>query len=429
MDNISKRLQSFTEMSENDTPDFVDVCKRINNTKRNFLFINKYQGSPLPARPMEVLSMMNVVSAGVEAKIRSMSSSNRQIEDEKCKSVAVIGFCETATALSQVLAFDLAARGFKVKYFGNTTRFYREADNSEFYFEFDESHSHAIEQMFIGPKSVDVETVVVFDDELTTGKTALKLIKGLKEKWPTVKNWIVSSILNWMNSEDTDEYKRNGVEFVGLFKGYTKSSMCDFGNIELKMPKKVDSENAAFSEKDVLRFEMSDWEKASKGTDIVSRAMFSLNMFYTVFGDMKDFEVDEKVLIVGSEEFMFMPLMLALSFKTYIDSVKEESCGCCESCKGEPEVYFQPSTRCPICVSSDDGYYVKNGVQVRSPYRDYTSFIYNLDRYDRVIAITDSADDELCLKWFSDVRAAFVKYGLHPDKFYGYRFGEVHDAK
>lgn len=429
---ISKRLQNFTEMCNSETPDFVDVCKRINNTKRNFLFINKYQGSPLPVDPSNVFSMMQTVAAMTEATIRNRISQNRQIREKNCKSVAVIGFCETATALSQVLASELNARGFNVKYSGNTTRFYRDAKSNEFYFEFDESHSHATEQMFIGPKEMDVETVVIFDDELTTGKTALKLVKGLKEKWPTVKNWIVASILNWMNDEDLEEYTKNDVVSIGCFKGHTNSSMCDFGDLELTVPRKVDSDKAGFDESDVLSFDLSDYDEVPKKEDVASKAFVSLDMFYKMFSDMKDLRSDEKVLIVGSEEFMFVPLMLALSTKLYFESLKEDChCSkCCEKMEPEkPQVYFQPSTRCPICVSSDSGYYVKNGVQVHSPYRDYTSFVYNLDKYDRVVAITDSVDDELSLKWFRDVKTAFVEYGLNPDKFYGYKFGEVRDEK
>ena len=87
---------------------------------------------------------------------------------------------------------------------------------------------------------------------------------------------------------------------------------------------------------------------------------------------------DEKILVVGTEEFMFPALYIGASM---------EDKGCAVRCHS--------TTRSPIAVSSDEGYPLRTRYELRSLYdSDRVTFIYDIGSYDRVFVITDAEGNE-----------------------------------
>ena len=67
----------------------VAVAKRENNTKRNYLVVNRLQGKHVPVSPGEAMQMFEELAAAA----RERYGAERTL---------VIGFAETATAIGEI---------------------------------------------------------------------------------------------------------------------------------------------------------------------------------------------------------------------------------------------------------------------------------------------------------------------------------------
>lgn len=95
---------------------------------------------------------------------------------------------------------------------------------------------------------------------------------------------------------------------------------------------------------------------------------------------------DENILVIGTEEFMYLAIRLGHLIKTQSDA---------------DEVRVLATTRSPIIVSSEEGYPLNKRYQLRSLYEnDRVTFtlsyldIYNLSKYDKVIIVTDATSGD-----------------------------------
>ena len=103
------------------------VAKRQNNTRRNYLVVNKYQGKHIPVNPTKALELFSVLAGLVEKRYQG-------------ERLLLIGFAETATAIGEALAVQLGAD------YMQTTR---EQVGDVEYLYFSEFHSHATEQKVV----------------------------------------------------------------------------------------------------------------------------------------------------------------------------------------------------------------------------------------------------------------------------------------
>ena len=83
--------------------DLVTVAKRENNTKRNYLIVNRRQGKHIPVCPKEALEMFSALADIVRQAYRN-------------ERLLIIGFAETATAIGAAVAVELG------QYYIQTTR-------------------------------------------------------------------------------------------------------------------------------------------------------------------------------------------------------------------------------------------------------------------------------------------------------------------
>ena len=195
--------------------DLIIMGKRINNPKRNFLFISKVLGKHIEAKPS--------ICKEIGLKLARLIFDKEEKSYKNNEKISVIGFAETATGLGMAVASYI-----KNCYYITTTR--ECITELKSILKFEEEHSHATTHKCFPldkDKLVNSEKIILVDDEITTGKSMINIIKELK-KVTNAKKFIVLSILDWRNEEHRKAYddlinKENiNVEVLSLISGDIK---------------------------------------------------------------------------------------------------------------------------------------------------------------------------------------------------------------
>lgn len=209
------------------------MAARINK-KRAFLFVSKVLGKHIPIQPAKGILVGALLAAryleersGKQQEITSDLLSQFMMDRRSTTETSfiedmnpiVIGFAETATALGH--AFFEA---FKEADYFHTTREW--LDEVEPAITFEEEHSHATSHRAYIKKELlnNSREIILVDDELTTGKTALNIIRSIHASFPRT-TYTVVSILDWRSDEHIAQFKsleaELGIEIhsVSLVKG------------------------------------------------------------------------------------------------------------------------------------------------------------------------------------------------------------------
>ncbi len=189
------------------------------NPKRSFLFVSKVLGKHLPAKPAE----MRAAHKALGQKILDVMVQDHTVPKP---SVLVLSLAETATGLGyglfQALKGLLPEQEFL---FWNSSR-YRELQ--DVWLSFEESHSHAPNQWMCGLSDqyandlASVQTLILADDEISTGNTFANLLKAMGEHLPALKQVIVASLADFSNLDSQMWHQKMGIktEAVALISGH-----------------------------------------------------------------------------------------------------------------------------------------------------------------------------------------------------------------
>lgn len=194
------------------------------NRKRGFLFVSKVLGKHIPVNPYTSLLAGAALAVGYMKGVYNQEVPETKeimeqlIHQENCEEIyrhilanplelpeptVFIGFAETATALGHTMfdCFDDQA------YYIHTTR--EAIPGLPSAIDFEEEHSHAtthrcypLDDSFIASSY----PIVLVDDEITTGKTALNMIEAIHKKYPR-KEYAVVSLVDWRTEEDRQRYQ------------------------------------------------------------------------------------------------------------------------------------------------------------------------------------------------------------------------------
>ena len=196
------------------------MAARINK-KRSFLFVSPVLGKHLPVNPSIPLMIGRVLALiygnqleGHQQRLKDVLNDPEKQRDlqfdqeglplvEWARPLTVIGFCETATALGQAFFESFSS---PVKYI-HTTR--EDIVALVPVVSFEEEHSHATAHRVYAEDPVffsDDSEVVLVDDEVTTGKTNLNIIRDLVRAYPHKKQFTIVSILDWRNEKNQQAY-------------------------------------------------------------------------------------------------------------------------------------------------------------------------------------------------------------------------------
>ena len=367
--------------------DLLKIAKRENNNKRSYLYVNMIQGKHVPVSPTKSLELFSKMARKLE-------------EDYPTEELMVVGFAETATAIGTAIAYEAS----NVKYYISTTR--EELSDAEYLF-FTESHSHAMEQKLV-VNGLDeclknVDRIIFAEDEVTTGNTIEKLVNVFQKRFPEqAKKFGIISIVNSMLENRIEQLKSRDISCHYLYKipqEYQIEKIDSYKFEKLKRAKKIVENDSGIpitindywnsrivSTTDCLR------QRVEKFVDDVKKVVnISKNK--------------SKILILGTEEFMFPGMFLGKRLEEQYPKL---------------EMKFHATTRSPIEVSLHEGYPLHSRTILDSLYeKGRKTYLYNLDSYDAVYIITDAAPLNSegvntlveSLKDFGNTRIILIKWG------------------
>lgn len=387
MDDKSKEdyyiVKNYTEH------DILRLGKRYNNKKRTYLLVNPLQSKHIPASPSKSLDMMKALGEKVAIKYPNAK--------------LVIGFAETATAIGAAVASCLAEDCMYI----HTTR--EEINGISDWVEFNEEHSHAVEQKLysknLGNQVANTQEIILVDDEISTGKTLINITQQLKKKCPELKDKkiIAASIINRLTDMNLNRLLCEGIECEYLVKLPEKDYTDAVKSIEISSP--VDFVNEDSSDIETIEIPLSEpFLNPRLGISISDYNKFCSKTAKKLFEELKgNICKTDDVLIIGTEEFMYPAIKVALEF---------------ESQQVANSVYCHSTTRSPIGVNDNEGYPIRNGYKICSFYdKKRETYIYNLRKYDKIIIITDGYGNPS--KAIASIKAALAHYGNNKIFFIG----------
>lgn len=350
----------------------VRIAKRENNQKRNYLVVNRLQGKHIPVKPYKALAMFQALAAQLQG----------QYNEEK---LLVIGFAETATAIGAAVAAALNA-----DYIQTT----RELVPNVTYLYFSEEHSHATEQKLV-KEDIDcamktIDRILFVEDEVTTGKTIQNIIDILRKQYVKKIKFSVASILNGMNQDALDRYKKYEIDLFWLvktnhaayvekaesFRGDGTYIDCKINFIEGNRQEK----NTILERKnlfDIISIKNNRKMDTRRVVRCAEYHQFCESLYQNIV-NKTDLNKAHKILVLGTEEYMYPALYTACQLEA----------------QGK-EVRFHATTRSPIVVSNEEDYPLHVRYELTSFYDNTrTTYIYDLQRYDTVVIMTD-ADNEM----------------------------------
>ncbi|MDR6998167.1 phosphoribosyltransferase family protein [Neobacillus niacini] len=394
--NILDSIEVQVELTENPyelpVENLFTMAARINK-KRSFLFVSKVLGKHLPIEANKGLVTAALLAARYLESVKGVQCPETPhllaafIRNEPLSGSAfipttinpvVIGFAETATALGHAF-FDR----FQSADFFHTTREILIGREPEITFE--EEHSHATSHRCYIPKEMiqNEREIILVDDEMTTGKTALNIIQSIHSQFPR-KNYTVVSILDWRSDEHIMKFSQMekelgiSIQTVSLLSG--KVQVKQVQEIHEKN-KENNRENPFPSSKEFIQlgsfFSNSNYQTARNMASFIQETgRFGITSKADQANHLKIAEaaaflrkqrIGGKTLCLGTGEFMYIPMRLAAEMG--------------------PEVYYQSTTRSPIHIENQEGYGARYGVTFPSPEdAGITHFVYNIPpfEYDEV---------------------------------------------
>ena len=365
--------------------ELVRIAKRENNTRRKYLVVNRLQGKHIPVSPKEALQMFRSLAELIKEAYPS-------------ERLLMVGFAETATAIGAAVAIECQAA------YMQTTR---EVIDGVDYLYFSESHSHATEQKLVKTDLDKIigktDRIVFIEDEVTTGNTILNIVRLIQKTYAQPVSFAVASILNGMNEEALENYKNLKIPvhylvktahdtYTEIAEQYQADGTCHIctkpQEKEVEQQKEVQQQIEMQQTKEAQQpievQEISGWINARRlhTADTYKQACEQLwqeiqqKYGYTKY--TKETETGRRILVLGTEEFMYPAL--------YVGAKLEEA---------GYTVRMHATTRSPIAVSKEEKYPLHTRYELASLYdKNRTTFVYDLAEYEEVLVLMDAQKQE-----------------------------------
>ena len=320
--------------------DLLGFAERI-NPKRAFLFVSKVLGRHIPVSP----SIMR----------HAFTDLAELVPDDLPEPVLVIGMAETAVGLGAGVHQVLQQR-YPEAIYVTTTR--HPVHGAPLLARFLEEHSHAQDQLLYGSPDAELQqqilnskSIVLVDDEASTGKTFVNLIHALQQAGLNqISHVVTATLADWSSGIHIADLN---CQSVALMTGKWQWRDAEHP-IQINMPK-VDTVAfgafATLAEPTWGRLPIQD-----------SGAHIRLAV-----------QPDERILVLGSGEYVWSSFLLA-------EYLQQQGA----------DVKFSAITRSPIAV----GHAIQSALAFSDNYGlGIQNFVYNINpqHYDRVLITVETA--------------------------------------
>lgn len=401
------------------------------NKKRGFLFVSNVLGKHVPVDPS--VPLLAGVALGVQfsSKIYGVDHTDTQAIIQALKGyqeaknvyqtvigrplvplpkkTLFIGFAETATGLGHAV-FSI----FDNAHYLHTTREQIPLLESEL--NFSEDHSHAVNHRCY-PLNREIlktpETIVLVDDEITTGNTALNIIRAIHSKYPK-KEYVVLSLLDWRTTENRAGFREleqqldTKIHTIALMEGeitvtgdsdpektdHVKSSLRSDCLTEIKSFPELKCLNisdlvAVYSEDLAGQKNPSPFLQLTGRFGLSSKDnLKTLPLARKLGEELRADRTSKKTLCLGTGEFMYFPMLVS----AYM---------------GEG-IRYHSTTRSPIYPFAKPNYAIQNGFAFESPDESsITNYVYNVpyNYYEEVYLFLErDVSQERLMPLFTTVR-------------------------
>lgn len=312
-----------------------------------------------------------------------------------CPDVATMGYAETATGLGQLVAEALGS------YYIHSTRHAVDgADLVRPYAAFEESHSHATSHQLFPTRHAalsGVGTIVLVDDELSSGATIINTICALHQAAPH-QHYVVASLIDLRLAADRIRLDDLAVELD------CRITVVSLASGDIALPDDLPAKAALL----VSQSAVGPISAPSRGDvsvlDLTRRVKPIRSARFGTNSRPESAAVAERIaeelaavtpaagslLVLATEEFMALPLATAAALQDRLPGVA---------------VRYSTSTRSPIAVIDGPGYPVRSVVTFNS--HDATAdgpgkrFAYNFNhpqqRFDQVVVMAEPGTPEAVL--------------------------------
>ena len=345
-------------------PDSLFGFAERRNPKRAFLFVSKVLGRHIPVRPSIMNSSFNSLAA--------------QIPDDLPGPVLVIGMAETAVGLGAGVHRAYSATRPDTVYMVST----RHPTGNDLFTRFEEEHSHASAHLIHLPIDADVRemmlkarSLVLVDDEASTGKTFINLHRALVDAGLTWVERVVTCGLTDWSGDAVRKTIGDSAHQVSLLQGsYTFHEDADAPLPEMPAVGSIEPGEWPLSAE-------SDWGR--HGIRCVED---------TLALDLK-VKAGERVLVVGTSEFVWRPFLLAERLE-----------------RAGADVHFSSTSRSPIAL----GHAIGHVLSFADNYGlGIPNFLYNVrpGQFDRVLICSETPEQAVSVALIESLSAEVIVDG------------------
>ncbi|WP_110113442.1 phosphoribosyltransferase family protein [Bacillus sp. CGMCC 1.16541] len=400
------------------------MAARINK-KRSFLFVSNVLGKHLAVEPrIPVFASALLASAFYQARTGENASFERSVaaalkskrteELQEAESALskekltlpedclFIGFAETATALGHAV-FEQFTNGHYV----HTTR--EKVQGTAEVLEFKEEHSHATDQLCFIEKELfrKHEHVVLVDDEITTGKTALNIIREIHQQFPQ-KEYTILSLLDWRHEgnkqafQELEQQLNTTIHTIALLEGEIEVTGSNQNQQESVKEKRNVQDVHIHTHNMSIYFEHTRYKSTNqlpylKGTGrfgLSSTGQSEVEFACKRAGqELAQNRRGKKTLVLGTGEFMYMPMKVAANM-------------------GDGVLYHS-TTRSPIYPIQKDEYAIHTRIEFPSPHgEEVQNYLYNVGEYDEIFVMLEQKADHERIQSLLDQLAGYTTH-LH----------------
>ncbi|MGE6326965.1 phosphoribosyltransferase domain-containing protein [Psychrobacter pacificensis] len=376
--------------------DLLGFAQRI-NPKRAFLFVSKVLGRHIPVAPSTMRDAFTDLANLVPSDLP--------------KPILVIGMAETAVGLSAGVHQALQTR-YPNALLLNSTRHTQHSDNNSeaLLTTFNEDHSHASQHLIY--QSTDIatqeqlltsKTLIMVDDEASTGNTCVNVVTALRDAGLTQLEQVhLTTLVDWSldqenTNQQTDDLKParmadrlTGIEF---HRHHLLSGAWQWTDAPNPEPITMPSVDTTAAGSQALGFTGS-WGRfpTLNSTDGFDNYLSSFQAAFASFHNQDSFDVTQlpkKILVLGSNEFVWLPFLLAEWLETTSQNLKADT---------NAIVKFSALTRSPIAL----GGAITTMLSFHDNYGlGMTNFAYNVDpdEWDLIVLCVETAADSVDAVW------------------------------